>query len=63
MRHLLAPAAAGAAGACVGAGAGAGGDAFTIRHNGKGNAGFADGHVSPVLPAFGNNITNCQANL
>ena len=45
------------------AGAGAGGDAFTIRHNGKGNAGFADGHVSPVLPAFGNNITNCQANL
>jgi prepilin-type N-terminal cleavage/methylation domain-containing protein/prepilin-type processing-associated H-X9-DG protein len=40
-----------------------GGDAFTIRHNGKGIAGFADGHVSPVLPKFGNNITNCQANL
>jgi len=40
-----------------------GGESFTIRHNGKGNAGFADGHVSPVLPAFGNNITNCQAAL
>jgi prepilin-type N-terminal cleavage/methylation domain-containing protein/prepilin-type processing-associated H-X9-DG protein len=40
-----------------------GGDAFTVRHNGKGNAGFADGHVLPVLPAFGNMITNCQANL
>jgi prepilin-type N-terminal cleavage/methylation domain-containing protein/prepilin-type processing-associated H-X9-DG protein len=41
----------------------AGGDAFTIRHNGRGNAGFSDGHVSPVFPAFGNSITNCQATL
>jgi prepilin-type processing-associated H-X9-DG protein len=40
-----------------------GGDAFTIRHNGRGNAAFADGHALPVLPAFGNMITNCQANL
>ncbi|MGO9202723.1 MAG: prepilin-type N-terminal cleavage/methylation domain-containing protein [Limisphaerales bacterium] len=40
-----------------------GGDAFTVRHNGKGIAGFTDGHVSPVLPKFGNNITNCQATL
>ena len=39
-----------------------GGDAFTVRHNKKGNAGFGDGHVSPVLPAFGNMTTNCQAN-
>ncbi len=40
-----------------------GGDAFTVRHNGKGIAGFADGHVSPVLPKFANMITNCQADL
>jgi prepilin-type N-terminal cleavage/methylation domain-containing protein/prepilin-type processing-associated H-X9-DG protein len=40
-----------------------GGDAFTLRHNRKGNAGFADGHVLPVLPTFGNMTTNCQANL
>ena len=40
-----------------------GGDAFTVRHNKKGNAGFGDGHVLPVLPAFGNMTTNCQANL
>jgi prepilin-type N-terminal cleavage/methylation domain-containing protein/prepilin-type processing-associated H-X9-DG protein len=39
-----------------------GGDAFTVRHNKKGNAGFGDGHVSPVLPAFSNMTTNCQAN-
>jgi prepilin-type N-terminal cleavage/methylation domain-containing protein/prepilin-type processing-associated H-X9-DG protein len=39
-----------------------GGDAFTVRHNKKGNAGFGDGHVSPVFPAFGNMTTNCQAN-
>ena len=40
-----------------------GGNAYTVRHSGKGNAGLADGHVLPVLPAFGNMITNCQANL
>jgi len=40
-----------------------GGDAFTIRHNKKGNAGFGDGHVAPVLPSFANMATNCQANL
>jgi prepilin-type N-terminal cleavage/methylation domain-containing protein/prepilin-type processing-associated H-X9-DG protein len=39
-----------------------GGDAFTVRHNKRGNAGFGDGHVSPVLPALGNMTTNCQAN-
>ena len=39
-----------------------GGDAFTVRHNKRGNAGFGDGHVSPVLPAFANMATNCQAN-
>jgi prepilin-type N-terminal cleavage/methylation domain-containing protein/prepilin-type processing-associated H-X9-DG protein len=39
-----------------------GGDAFTVRHNKKGNAGFGDGHVAPVLPAFANMTTNCQAN-
>jgi len=39
-----------------------GGDAFTVRHNKKGNAGFGDGHISPVLPSFSNMATNCQAN-
>jgi prepilin-type N-terminal cleavage/methylation domain-containing protein/prepilin-type processing-associated H-X9-DG protein len=40
-----------------------GSDAFTVRHSGRGNAAFADGHVLPVLPRFGNMITNCQSNL
>jgi len=40
-----------------------GGDAYTVRHNKKGNAGFGDGHVAPVVPSFANMTTNCQANL
>jgi len=39
------------------------GDAPTIRHNKKCDVGFADGHVMPVFPSFGRNITNCQADL
>jgi prepilin-type processing-associated H-X9-DG protein len=39
-----------------------GDNAFTMRHNKRGNARFGDGHVLPVLPAFGNMTTNCQAN-
>jgi prepilin-type N-terminal cleavage/methylation domain-containing protein/prepilin-type processing-associated H-X9-DG protein len=47
---------------CAG-GPATGGDGYTVRHNRKGNAAFADGHVLPVLPSFGNMTTNCQANL
>jgi prepilin-type N-terminal cleavage/methylation domain-containing protein/prepilin-type processing-associated H-X9-DG protein len=30
----------------------ASGDSITVRHEGKGDAAFADGHVEPVLPRF-----------
>ena len=39
------------------------GDAPTIRHSKKCDVGFTDGHVIAVTPAFGRNITNCQADL
>ena len=28
------------------------GDSITVRHNRRGNAGFVDGHVEPVLPKY-----------
>jgi len=43
--------------------AGGTGDAPTVRHQKKCDVTFADGHVQAVLPAFGRNITNCQADL
>ena len=43
--------------------AGGTGDAPTIRHQKKCDVTFADSHVQAVLPAFGRNITNCQAEL
>jgi prepilin-type N-terminal cleavage/methylation domain-containing protein/prepilin-type processing-associated H-X9-DG protein len=36
---------------------------LTIRHGGKGNATFADGHVQLVKPEFGLNITNSMPQL
>jgi prepilin-type N-terminal cleavage/methylation domain-containing protein/prepilin-type processing-associated H-X9-DG protein len=33
-------------------------DLLTIRHGGKGDATFADGHVLPVTPEFGMDINN-----
>jgi prepilin-type N-terminal cleavage/methylation domain-containing protein/prepilin-type processing-associated H-X9-DG protein len=39
------------------------GDAPTMRHSKKCDVGFVDGHVMAVTPAFGRNITNCQADL
>jgi prepilin-type N-terminal cleavage/methylation domain-containing protein/prepilin-type processing-associated H-X9-DG protein len=36
-------------------------DSFTIRHNGNGDAGFADGHVEPVKPDFWQNQDNSRA--
>jgi prepilin-type N-terminal cleavage/methylation domain-containing protein/prepilin-type processing-associated H-X9-DG protein len=38
-------------------------DALTIRHNGRGNVTFADGHVQLVKPDFGLNITNAMPSL
>jgi prepilin-type N-terminal cleavage/methylation domain-containing protein/prepilin-type processing-associated H-X9-DG protein len=37
------------------------GDSMTIRHNKKGDAGFVDGHVEAVLPAFWLNPANTRA--
>jgi prepilin-type N-terminal cleavage/methylation domain-containing protein/prepilin-type processing-associated H-X9-DG protein len=39
------------------------GDAPTIRHNGRCDVGFADGHVLQVTPVFARSITNSQADL
>jgi prepilin-type processing-associated H-X9-DG protein/prepilin-type N-terminal cleavage/methylation domain-containing protein len=36
---------------------------LTIRHGGRGNAAFADGHVQAVKPEFGLNITNSMPQL
>jgi prepilin-type N-terminal cleavage/methylation domain-containing protein/prepilin-type processing-associated H-X9-DG protein len=33
-------------------------DPLTIRHQGKANVAFADNHVSPVTPEFGENFAN-----
>jgi prepilin-type N-terminal cleavage/methylation domain-containing protein/prepilin-type processing-associated H-X9-DG protein len=34
------------------------GDALTIRHNKKGDIGFADGHVAPVFPSYATSQAN-----
>jgi prepilin-type N-terminal cleavage/methylation domain-containing protein/prepilin-type processing-associated H-X9-DG protein len=38
-------------------------DALTIRHNGRGNVTFADGHVEAAKPAYGLNVTNAMPSL
>jgi prepilin-type N-terminal cleavage/methylation domain-containing protein/prepilin-type processing-associated H-X9-DG protein len=38
-------------------------DALTIRHSGRADVTFADGHVSPVTPDFGFDTTNSQPDL
>jgi prepilin-type N-terminal cleavage/methylation domain-containing protein/prepilin-type processing-associated H-X9-DG protein len=38
-------------------------DALTIRHGGKADVTFADGHVEPVTPEFGTNIVNSEPDL
>jgi prepilin-type N-terminal cleavage/methylation domain-containing protein/prepilin-type processing-associated H-X9-DG protein len=38
-------------------------DSLTVRHNGKGNVTFADGHVQPVKPEFCKDMNNFQADL
>jgi prepilin-type processing-associated H-X9-DG protein len=37
------------------------GDSITIRHNKRGDAGFVDGHVEAVLPAFWLDPANTRA--
>ena len=39
------------------------GDSLTVRHSGKGNVVFADGHVQPVKPEFCKDMNNFQADL
>jgi len=36
---------------------------LTIRHGGKADVTFADGHVQPVTPEFGNDPLNSQPDL
>jgi prepilin-type N-terminal cleavage/methylation domain-containing protein/prepilin-type processing-associated H-X9-DG protein len=36
------------------------GDLLTLRHNQKGDVAFADGHVLPVTPAFGDQSANTR---
>jgi prepilin-type processing-associated H-X9-DG protein len=36
------------------------GDLLTLRHNKKGDVAFADGHVQPVTPAFGDQDVNTR---
>ena len=38
-------------------------DSLTIRHNGRGNVTFADGHVRAEKPDFGLNLTNSMPSL
>jgi prepilin-type N-terminal cleavage/methylation domain-containing protein/prepilin-type processing-associated H-X9-DG protein len=38
-------------------------DLLTIRHGGKADATFADGHVQPVTPDFGADVTNSLPSL
>ena len=38
-------------------------DPLTIRHSGKADVTFADGHVAPVTPEFGTNIVNSMPDL
>lgn len=38
-------------------------DPLTIRHNGKADVGFADGHVFPVTPDFGADTNNTEPDL
>ena len=38
-------------------------DPITIRHNGKGTAAFADGHVLPITPDFALDPTNSEPDL
>jgi prepilin-type processing-associated H-X9-DG protein len=38
-------------------------DPLTIRHGGQADATFADGHVQPVTPEYGDNITNSLPSL
>ena len=37
------------------------GDSLTIRHGGKADVTFSDGHVAPVTPGFGANTNNMMA--
>jgi prepilin-type processing-associated H-X9-DG protein len=37
------------------------GDLLTLRHSKKGDVGFADGHVTPVTPQFGEDQNNSRA--
>jgi len=39
------------------------GNPLTIRHGGKANIAFADGHVQLVPPEFGDDITNSLPSL
>jgi len=39
------------------------GDPLTIRHGGKADVGFGDGHVEPVTPDFGADPTNSEPDL
>ncbi len=39
------------------------GDALTVRHNKRANVVLGDGHVMPVLPAYGLDKDNYQADL
>jgi prepilin-type processing-associated H-X9-DG protein len=39
------------------------GDALTIRHSGRGNVTFADGHVQAETWQFGTNQVNSRADL
>jgi len=40
-----------------------GGDTLTIRHRGRADVTFADGHVAPVTPEFGADTNNSAAGL
>jgi prepilin-type processing-associated H-X9-DG protein len=39
------------------------GDALSMRHNGRANVGFADGHCEGVKPSYATNLVNCQPDL
>jgi len=39
------------------------GDVLTLRHSGKGDVGFADGHVQPATPKFGLNQANSRPDI
>ncbi len=39
------------------------GDVLTLRHSGKGDVGFADGHVQSVTPKFGLNQANSRPDI